>query len=73
MITALMQIPTKLPLVTEPVAIFLVVLGLILVVPMLLQRLKIPHVIGLIVAGAIVGPTWPNISKLISRESTLRP
>lgn len=56
-----MQIPTKLPLVTEPVAIFLVVLGLILVVPMLLQRLKIPHVIGLIVAGAIVGPYGLNV------------
>lgn len=61
MITAVMQIPTKAPLVTEPVAIFLVVLGLILVVPMMLSRLKIPHVIGLIIAGAIVGPYGFNV------------
>lgn len=44
------------PLVTSPVAIFLVVLSLILLAPMLLTRIKIPHVIGLIVAGVIVGP-----------------
>lgn len=61
MLTAVMQIPTKAPLVTEPVSIFLVVLGLILVVPMMLSRLKIPHVIGLIIAGAIVGPYGFNV------------
>lgn len=61
MITAVMQIPTVAPLITEPVAIFLVVLGLILIVPMMLARLKIPHIIGLIVAGAIVGPYGFNV------------
>lgn len=43
-------------LVTSPVAIFLVVLSLILLAPLLLSRIKIPHVIGLIVAGVVVGP-----------------
>lgn len=49
------------PLVTGPVAIFLVVLGIILVVPLLLQRVKIPYVIGLILAGVAVGPYGFNI------------
>lgn len=56
MLAAFLQIPAVAPLVTQPVAIFLVVLALILLVPMLLSRLKIPHVIGLIIAGVIVGP-----------------
>lgn len=49
------------PLVTGPVTIFLVVLGIILIVPLLLQRLKIPHVIGLILAGVAVGPYGFNV------------
>ena len=44
------------PLVTNPVTIFLVVLGIILIVPLVLQRLKIPYIIGLILAGIAVGP-----------------
>jgi len=44
------------PMVTNPVTIFLVVMGIILIVPLLLQRLKIPYVIGLILAGVAVGP-----------------
>lgn len=49
------------PLVTQPVAIFLVVLALILLAPMLLTRLKIPHVIGLIIAGILIGPHCFNV------------
>ncbi len=49
------------PLVTGPVAIFFVVLGIILLVPLILQRLKIPYVIGLILAGVAVGPYGFNI------------
>ena len=49
------------PMVTSPVTIFLVVLGIILVVPLLLQRIKIPYVIGLILAGVAVGPYGFNI------------
>jgi len=44
------------PLITEPVPIFLSVMAIILVTPLLLNRLKIPHVIGLILAGVAVGP-----------------
>jgi Kef-type K+ transport system membrane component KefB len=43
-------------LVTEPVQIFLIVLVIILFAPILLNKLKIPHIIGMIVAGVIIGP-----------------
>lgn len=45
----------------QPVAIFLIVLVIILLVPLLLRRLKIPHIVGLIVAGMIIGPYGFNI------------
>lgn len=43
-------------LVTEPVQIFLIVLAIILFAPLLLNKLKIPHIIGMIVAGIAIGP-----------------
>lgn len=49
------------PLITDPVQIFLIVLAVILFAPLLLNRLKIPHIIGLIVAGVIIGPFGLNI------------
>lgn len=42
--------------ITNPVMIFFIVLVIILMAPVLLNRLKIPHIIGMIVAGVIVGP-----------------
>lgn len=44
------------PLVTNPVLIFFIVLAIILLAPVILNRFKIPHIIGLIVAGVVVGP-----------------
>ena len=49
-----MLLPTE-PLITNPTWIVLVVLGLILFTPMVLERLKIPSIVGLIVAGMLVG------------------
>lgn len=43
-------------LVTQPTAIFFIVLVIILSAPLLLNRLKIPHVVGMIAAGVAVGP-----------------
>lgn len=43
-------------LITDPTLIFFVVLAIILLAPLLLNRLKIPHIIGMIVAGIAVGP-----------------
>ncbi|MCM1163276.1 MAG: cation:proton antiporter [Muribaculaceae bacterium] len=44
------------PVISQPVPIFLTVMAILLVTPLLLNRLKIPHVIGLIIAGVAVGP-----------------
>ena len=48
-------------LVTQPVSIFLIVLVIILSAPLLLQKLKIPHIISMIVAGVAVGPYGFNV------------
>ena len=45
----------------NPVLVFSIILFIILFAPILLSRLKIPAVIGLIVAGIIVGPNGFNI------------
>ncbi|MCM1021429.1 MAG: cation:proton antiporter [Muribaculum sp.] len=55
------------PLVTDPVLIFFIVLVIILLAPILLNSLKIPHIIGMIVAGVIIGPY--GIS-LLSRDAS---
>ncbi len=49
------------PLVTNPVLIFFIVLVIILFAPLILNRFKIPHIIGLIVAGIVVGPYGFNV------------
>ncbi|MBD5233240.1 MAG: cation:proton antiporter [Bacteroidales bacterium] len=50
------MIPLSQALITQPVQIFLIVLVIILLAPLLLNKLKIPHIIGMIAAGVIVGP-----------------
>lgn len=49
------------PLVTDPTWIFFLVLLVILCAPLLLRRLRIPHVIGLILAGILLGQYGLNI------------
>ena len=51
---------------TNPVLKFLLILVIILFTPLLLNRLKIPPLLGLIIAGALVGPNGIN---LIERDS----
>ena len=46
---------------TNPVLKFLLILIIILIAPILLNKLKIPHILGLIIAGAIVGPNGFNL------------
>jgi Kef-type K+ transport system membrane component KefB len=60
-------IDTTLPLV-NPVLKFLLILLVILFAPILLDRIKIPHLLGLIIAGAIIGP---NGFHLITRDSSI--
>lgn len=55
------MIPLAQALVTQPVQIFFIVLAIILFAPLLLNKLKIPHIIGMIVAGVVIGPYGFNI------------
>jgi Kef-type K+ transport system membrane component KefB len=57
----------NLPL-TNPVLIFTLILFIILFAPIILNKLKIPHLIGLIIAGAIIGPFGLN---LMLRDSSI--
>ncbi|MCD9853427.1 cation:proton antiporter [Epilithonimonas sp. JDS] len=52
----------------DPVLKFLVVLIIILSAPLLLNKIKVPHLLGLIIAGAIIGPNGFNI---LSRDSSI--
>lgn len=47
--------------VTDPTWIFFLVLIIILFAPMILGRLRIPHIIGMILAGVVVGKYGFNI------------
>lgn len=47
--------------VTDPTWVFLLVLLIILFAPILLNRLRIPHIIGMILAGLVIGEHGFNI------------
>src|SRR5688572_26707314 len=53
---------------TNPVIIFSLVLFIILFAPILLNKIKVPHIIGLILAGVIIGPYGFN---LLLRDSSI--
>lgn len=57
----------NLPL-TNPVLIFSIILFIILLAPVVLHRLRIPDLIGLILAGAVIGP---NGFGIMSRDSSM--
>lgn len=52
----------------DPVLKFLLILLIILAAPLLLNKLRIPHLLGLIIAGAIIGPNGFN---LVLRDSSI--
>ncbi|MEG0518473.1 MAG: cation:proton antiporter, partial [Bacteroidales bacterium] len=52
----------------DPVLKFLIILAIILAAPLILNRFKIPHLLGLIIAGAIIGPHGFN---LVLRDSSI--
>lgn len=64
MLASIIEFPLR-----QPVAIFLLVLVIILFTPLILRRLKVPNVIGLIVAGIIVGPYGFN---LLERDASFQ-
>ncbi len=55
--------------VTDPTWIFLIVLVIILFAPLLLGKLKIPHIIGMILAGVLIGEHGLNI---LERDSSFQ-
>ncbi len=61
------SIAFTLPL-ADPVLKFLLILLIILAAPLLLNKLRIPHLLGLIIAGAIIGPHGFN---LVLRDSSI--
>ncbi len=63
----LLEIDFSLP-IKNPVIIFSLVLFVILFAPLLLNRLRIPHIIGLILAGVALGPYGAN---LLLRDSSI--
>lgn len=63
----MIQAAITLPL-TDPVLKFLLILVIILAAPLLLNKLRIPHLLGLIIAGAIIGPNGFN---LVLRDSSI--
>lgn len=61
------EINFNLPL-TNPVIVFSLVLFIILFAPILFDKIKVPHIIGLILAGMIIGPYGFN---LLLRDSSI--
>ena len=53
--------------ITNPTMIFFVVLCIILVAPIVMGKLRIPHIIGMVIAGVIVGKYGLNI---LERDSS---
>jgi Kef-type K+ transport system membrane component KefB/mannitol/fructose-specific phosphotransferase system IIA component (Ntr-type)/nucleotide-binding universal stress UspA family protein len=54
--------------VTDPVLIVAMAMGIFLVAPMIMERFRMPGLIGIIVAGAVVGPNGLN---LLARDQTI--
>ena len=48
-------------LIQEPTLIFFVVLLIVLLSPIVMGRLRIPHIIGLVLSGVAVGPYGLNL------------
>jgi Kef-type K+ transport system membrane component KefB/nucleotide-binding universal stress UspA family protein len=60
---ASMQLP-----ITDPVLIVAVAMAMFLVAPLVMERLRLPGLIGVIVSGAVVGPNGLN---LLARDQTI--
>ena len=52
---------------TNPTLIFFIVLVIILMAPVLLNKIKVPHIIGMILAGMVIGPNGLDI---LERDSS---
>ena len=55
------------PLIHDPTMVFFVVLLIILLAPIIMGKLRIPHIIGMVLAGVLIGPYGMH---LLDRESS---
>ncbi|MBE9212954.1 cation:proton antiporter [Plectonema cf. radiosum LEGE 06105] len=54
--------------IKDPVTVFLIIMAIMLVAPLLFERLRLPGIVGLIIAGVIIGP---NGLGLLARDNTI--
>ncbi|MBV5259596.1 cation:proton antiporter [Synechococcus moorigangaii CMS01] len=54
--------------IQDPVPVFLMILGIMLIAPLLFEKLRLPGIVGLILAGVLVGP---NGLGLLARDNTI--
>lgn len=54
--------------IEDPLLKFLIELIIILCIPLLLNKIKVPHLLGLIIAGAVIGPNGFNV---LARDSSI--
>jgi Kef-type K+ transport system membrane component KefB/mannitol/fructose-specific phosphotransferase system IIA component (Ntr-type)/nucleotide-binding universal stress UspA family protein len=59
--------PVTLP-ITDPVLIVAIAMAIFLVAPFLFERMRVPGIIGVIVAGAVIGPTGLGV---LARDATI--
>jgi len=59
------------PLVQNPVAIFLTIIAVILVAPLIIERFRLPGIVGIIIGGIIIGPYALNLLSVDSTIETL--
>ncbi|MDY6795090.1 MAG: cation:proton antiporter [Actinomycetota bacterium] len=56
------------PLIQNPVAIFLAIMAVILLAPLIIERFRLPGIVGIIIGGIIIGP---HVLNLLSTEYTI--
>jgi len=54
--------------IEDPLLKFLIEIIIILCIPLLLNKIKVPHLLGLIIAGAVIGPNGFNV---LARDSSI--
>ena len=52
----------------DPILKFMLIMAIVLAAPLLLNKLRIPYLLGLIIAGAVIGPHGLN---LVLRDSSI--
>jgi Kef-type K+ transport system membrane component KefB len=68
-----MEIPMLLLAISaqEPIIAFVILLGVILVVPLIFERIRVPGLVGLLVAGVVLGPNGLQVLHADSETMSL--